>query len=66
MILPQKTGYIVEYEDTDAITKHLSDLLNNETLLKEMSEHVRARVIDAFNIQNEANRLIDIYREIVD
>ena len=66
MILPQKTGYIVEYEDTDAITKHLSDLLNNETLLKEMSEHARARVIDAFNIQNEANRLIDIYREIVD
>ena len=64
MILPRETGYIVEYDDIDSISKHLSDLLSNEALLKEMSVQSRARVIDAFNIQKEAERLIDIYHQI--
>ena len=66
MILPAKTGYIVEYDDIDTLSKHLSDLLRNEALLKEMSEQARARVIDAFNIQKEADRLINIYKQISD
>ena len=64
MILPGETGYIVEYDDIDTISNHLSDLLSNEALLNEMSEQARARVVDAFNIQKEADRLIDIYQQI--
>ena len=64
MILPAKTGYIVEYDNIDTISKHLSDLLRNKALLKEMSEQARARVVDAFNIQKEADRLINIYKQI--
>ena len=64
MILPNQTGYIVEYNDIDTISKHLSNLLSNEDLLNEMSEQARARVINAFNIQKEAKRLIDIYQQI--
>ena len=66
MIIPNKTGYIVEYEDTNAITKHLSDLMDDHVLLTEMSAHARARVVDAFNINKEANSLIDIYKQVSD
>ena len=66
MILPNKTGYIVEYDDVDMISKHLSYLLENEALLNEMSIQSRARVIDAFNINNEASRLVDIYKNLGD
>ena len=64
MILPNQTGYIVEYNDIDTISKHLSNLLSNEDLLNKMSEQARARVVNAFNIQKEAKRLIDIYQQI--
>ena len=66
MVLPNNTGYIVEYDDIDTIFKHLSVLLSNKALLNDMSEQARARVIDAFNIQKEADRLIDIYKQISD
>ena len=66
MILPGKTGYIVEYEDAESVAQHLSDLFNNEALLNEMSERARDRVIDAFNIHKEAQSLIDIYKQISD
>ena len=61
MILPSQTGYIVKFDDIDTISKLLSNLLSNEALLSDMSEQARARVVDTFNIQKEANRLIDIY-----
>ena len=64
MILPSKTGYIVEYNDVDTLSKFISDLLNSESLLRNMSVQARARVVDAFNIQKEADRLIDIYEQI--
>ena len=64
MILPEKTGYIVEYDDPYTITQHVSALLNNKQLLDEMSEQARARVLNAFNIQKEADRLINIYQQI--
>ena len=64
MILPSQTGYIVKFDDIDTISKLLSNLLSNEALLSNMSEQARARVVDAFNIQKEANRLIDIYQQI--
>lgn len=66
MIIPNKTGYIVEYEDTNAITKHLSDLMVDNALLAEMFAHSRARVVEAFNINKEANSLIGIYKQISD
>ena len=64
MILPNQTGYIIEYNDIDTISKHLSNLLSNEDLLNKMSEQARARVVNAVNIQKEAKRLIDIYQQI--
>lgn len=64
MVLPGKTGYIVEYEDTESITQHLSNLFNDDLLLKAMSEQARERVVNAFNINKEANSLIDIYKQI--
>jgi mannosyltransferase len=64
MVLPGKTGYIVEYEDTESITQHLSYLFNDDLLLKAMSEQARERVVNAFNINKEANSLIDIYKQI--
>ena len=30
MILPGETGYIVEYDDIDTISKHISDLISNQ------------------------------------
>ena len=66
MIIPNKTGYIVEYEDTNAIAKHLSDLMDDHALLAEMSAHARERVVDVFNINKEANSLIDIYKQVGD
>ena len=66
MIIPNKTGYIVEYEDTNAITKHLSDLMDDHALLAKMSAHARTRVVDAFNINKEAYSLIGIYKQISD
>jgi mannosyltransferase len=66
MVLPGKTGYIVEYEDTESITQHLSYLFNDDLLLKAMSEQARERVVNAFNINKEANSLIDIYKQISD
>jgi glycosyltransferase involved in cell wall biosynthesis len=54
----------VEYEDTESITQHLSNLFNDDLLLKAMSEQARERVVYAFNINKEANSLIDIYKQI--
>ena len=63
MILPGRNGYIVEYDDSDMISKYVSDLLNNEDLLHEMSKQARFRALDAFNINKEAERLIKIYQQ---
>ena len=65
MILPGETGTLVEIEDLDQITTDIQSILTNRERLSLMSVAARKRVHDAFDIETEAARIIDIYRSLL-
>ena len=64
MITPNQNGFIVELEDTDSITMHINNILDKRSLLEEMSYNARLRVLEDFNINTEAEKLIRVYNDI--
>ena len=64
MIIEGETGYIVEFEDHKRIVEHTKNLIIDPELLNRMSINSRKKVVNDFNIINEATNLISVYEEL--
>lgn len=65
LIVDGKTGFLVNVEDVDAITRHLITLLGDDTLRSAYGEAARAHVVQRFSIEAEAQAIISIYRDLL-
>lgn len=57
-------GYVLPCEDQQAITEALKSLLANPELTTRMGQHGRARILDRFTIEREAQELCDFFRSL--
>ncbi len=60
-----KTGFIVEKENTESIAEALEVLLNNEKLRNELGRNGRNKVIKEYNWNDCVDGMISIYRSII-
>ena len=66
LIVEGGTGHLVEIEDVDAITTHVTNLLTDDAARHRYSEAARAHVVGGFSIQAEAAAIIAVYRRLLD
>ena len=59
-----KTGYLVEPGNVGEMAEKIDKLISNKTLLTRFSKASRKRMVTNFDLSVEADRLIEIYREI--
>jgi len=61
IITDGENGFLVEPGDPSAIASRISNLLENETLRKEMGRQGRRTVLEKFSWESKAQELLDIY-----
>lgn len=59
-----KTGYIVKAGDPAPIAARAVQIAGNDALREQMSRDARDRALESFQIQGEADRLIEIYEQM--
>jgi glycosyltransferase involved in cell wall biosynthesis len=57
-------GVLVETNDPDDIANHLDDLITHPEKIERMGTNGQQAVRDTYNWSAEAQRLIDMYREM--
>ncbi len=60
----EKTGYIVQAGDQEPIAQHTLALAQDDNLRTQMAKDSRTRAVEHFQIQGEANRLLEIYEQM--
>jgi mannosyltransferase len=59
------TGVLTPPGDVDALVAALEPLMRNPALAAAIGEHGRARVLEKFSLDAEANRIAEVYRTLV-
>jgi len=59
------TGYLTEFGNTDKMANFINYLLDHEEERKNMGEKAYSRLCKEFDIQKNAQRLLEIYKEIL-
>jgi len=65
MIVDGENGYLVDIEDVDAMSGHITDMLQTENALAEMGHAAHDRTTTYFNISRESETIISIYRKLL-
>ena len=65
IIEDEKTGFLIEPENSAQIEEQLLKLLRNESLRKRMSDSAQAKAINDFSWKSAAARYIKAYREAI-
>jgi len=65
IVLEGKTGHLIERGDVGEMIEATQKLLNNKTNLNTYAKASRKHMEDNFRIEKEANRLVDIYEEML-
>ena len=65
IVTENKCGISVDPKDKSAIAKAVSDLLSNESLMKEMGKNGRQAIEQKFNWNNEEEKLTGLYKQIL-
>ncbi|MEE4189771.1 MAG: glycosyltransferase family 4 protein, partial [Roseobacter sp.] len=65
LIVEGKTGHLVEIEDTEAMIRHVSELMRDDAMRAEYSAAARAHAAQHFSIEAEAAAIIRIYRQLL-
>ena len=60
-----QTGYLVDIEDVNAITTHLSELLADDAKRDQFGKAARAHAATHFTIEREAQTLIGLYKDML-
>ena len=66
LIVPQKTGLLIEADDVDAMYDAASQALSDPETLAIWRENARTHVVEHFSIETEAQALIRLYRRLLD
>ena len=66
VVLDGKSGFLLPQRDVAALVDNLSYLIQNPQLWPEMGRAGRRYVEDHYNLDTQNERLIDIYREMLD
>lgn len=65
IILEGKTGHLIDRANVDQMIEATQKLLDNKKKLSSYAKASRKHMEDSFRIENEANRLVDIYEEML-
>lgn len=65
LIVEGRTGHLVEIEDVDAMTAHVTQLMTDDAARHRFSEAARAHVLEKFSIEAEAASIISVYRRLL-
>ena len=65
LIEPEKTGYLIDVEDIDAMTRYVSDLVSDADKREAFGAASRARALSHFTIEREAAEIVAIYRQLL-
>lgn len=66
IVMDGETGYILNPYNTDLLAERIVRLLSDERLRRRMGEAARQRVRQHFDWLNQAARLVELYREVLD
>ncbi len=64
IIRPGVDGYIVPVNDQQALTEKMNMLLQDSQKLAEMGRNGRERVVSNYRVEDEARKLITLFREL--
>jgi mannosyltransferase len=59
------TGVLTPPGDVDALVNALEPLMREPAAAADMGERARARVVENFSLEAEANRIAEVYRRLV-
>lgn len=62
IIRPGQDGYIIPVADSDSLSRYLKRLIDNPELRSELGAAGRAKVLQHYTVQREAQALLDYYR----
>jgi glycosyltransferase involved in cell wall biosynthesis len=66
LVRPGVTGYLATPDDADDFCKGIVELLEDENLRDRMSQNCRAIVLAEYTLELQAQRYIDLYRQILE
>jgi len=64
VVVHGETGFLVEERDVDGMARHMSDLLDNPTLCRELGEAARRRIRERFSINRHIACLDGLIAEV--
>jgi glycogen(starch) synthase len=65
VVFHQKTGLIIEKENTQALAKAIAYLLDHPDITSRMGQAARARALEVFNMDNCINSYDRLYRKLI-
>lgn len=65
LVRPGKTGFLAKPEDVEEFTNKIVELLKHDTLRQTMSQNCRSLAIAEFSLELQANRYINLYRQLL-
>ena len=65
LVRPGITGYLAEPENVKDFSNGIMELMEDEKLRDRMGEHCRAIALKEYNLELQANRYIELYRQLL-
>ena len=63
-VIEKDIGFIVEVGDNNSISEYISQLHYDRSLLRRMSEQARAKVVNEYDIKEQAKKYLHLYENI--
>lgn len=64
IVIPDKTGLLVEAEDTEGLADAIAFALENREAMRQMGKNGRAFVLDHFSLQRQVNETETLYEDL--
>ena len=65
MIENQRSGFLVEPWDVNALSENVTNLLNDRALAQKVGQNARERVEKNFTLQKFSSNTVDVYKRVV-
>ncbi|MDJ0633393.1 MAG: glycosyltransferase family 4 protein [Xenococcaceae cyanobacterium MO_188.B29] len=65
LVRPEATGYLAKSENIDDFSKGIIALLEDKSLRERFSQNCREIAIEEFSLEKQAQKYVDIYRQIL-
>lgn len=62
----ERTGFLVEERDSDALCDRLVRLLDDENLRRELGRAARKKMVEKYDIHQQVRALEEIYDSVID